>query len=148
MKALEAENKWLREQLELYSKNYVTGLLGRHKFMQTLTWKFNHEKFYLTMYDVNGLHRINREDGYASGDCLLRRVAKCIQEHEETSNSFHIGGDDFFVISKTEPTIYECKETTSAYVYSGDYSTIEQMLNAVDKKVIELKDKLKRRRDD
>ena len=137
----------LEEQLEYHRRNYITGLYQRHDFMKKLEEKEKKKcKFKLTMYDVNGLHETNRLHGYSAGDALLKKVAADLMDCKDGCYNYHIGGDEFFTISRTEPP--EIEGTTQATVDSKDFNTIDEMLDAVDKLVREKKRKLKRRRTD
>ena len=143
------EVETLRQQLEFYRRNYVTGLYGRHDFMNTLKQKYeSHEPFYLAMYDVNGLHKVNREQGYSAGDALLKETANCLVHRDKGGLIFHIGGDEFMGIYNTVPTALNCQTITGAYVFSRLYDSYDAMIDAVDLGVIEKKKSLRRRRED
>ncbi len=147
---IEDRIKQLEAKVDFLSRNYVTGLYGRHKFMAMIREKFSSdEPFYLAMFDVDGLHEVNRVKGYACGDSLLREVANDLQMCEEPCCAYHIGGDEFFVMYSNEPKILNCSNTTSALVFNRDFDSVDDMLDAVDKLVSEKKIKTKnRRRDD
>jgi len=127
----------------------VTGLEGRHRFMQRLRRRFaTGDKFYLVMHDVDGLHEVNRVHGYAAGDSLLREVANDLKMCQEPCCAYHIGGDEFYVLYSDEPRNIICQNTTSAEVASDEHESVDSMLDAVDKLVSEKKLKTKRRRRD
>ena len=139
--------KWLEDRVDFLSRNYVTGLHGRHVFMQRIREKFNEkEPFFLAMHDVDGLHEVNRINGYAAGDALLREVANDLKMCQEPCCVFHIGGDEFYVLYSDEPDNLRCANTTVGIVKSIDYKSVDEMLNAVDKLVSEEKLKYKKRR--
>ena len=144
------EIEYLKSQVEFLSKNYVTGLEGRHRFMQRLRQRFaTGEKFYLVMHDVDGLHEVNRVRGYAAGDSLLREVANDLKMCQEPCCAFHIGGDEFYVIYTDEPIDISCQNTTSATVTSDEHESVDEMLDAVDKLVsVKKLETKKRRRED
>ena len=143
------EIKYLKKQIEFLSKNYVTGLYGRHRFMLELRKKFEtKEEFFLSMHDVDGLHEVNRISGYSAGDSLLREVANDLQLCEDPCHPYHIGGDEFFVMYCSEPIEYKCPNTTSEIVNSIDFMSVDEMIDALDKKVSDKKLKTKRRRRD
>jgi len=141
------EIEFLRSQVDFLSRNYVTGLYGRHKFMQRVRESFKSEdKFWIVMYDVDGLHEVNRRRGYAAGDSLLREVANDLKMCQKPCCVFHIGGDEFFTIYSDEPSDFGCENTTSAMVKSSDYESIDEMLEMVDQRVSLEKKRIKRRR--
>jgi len=144
------EIEFLKSQVEFLSTNYVTGLQGRHRFMQKIRQKFDsHDNFALVMHDVDGLHEVNRIKGYAAGDSLLREVANDLKLCDKPCAVFHIGGDEFYTIYCDEPPKFKCSNTTSALVQRKDFTSVDDMLDAVDKAVS--KEKLltkKRRRED
>ena len=143
----EQEIEYLKSQVEFLSRNYVTGLEGRHNFMQKLRRRFSmREKFYLVMYDVDGLHEVNRIYGYAAGDSLLREVANDLKMCQEPCCAFHIGGDEFYTIYEYEPSDAKCDNTTSAMVRSDEHESVDSMLDAVDKLVSAEKLLTKKRR--
>ena len=143
----EQEIEYLKSQVEFLSRNYVTGLEGRHRFMQKLRRRFSmSEKFYLVMYDVDGLHEVNRVHGYAAGDSLLREVANDLKMCQEPCCVFHIGGDEFYTIYEDEPSDAKCDNTTSAMVRSDEHESVDSMLDAVDKLVSAKKLLTKKRR--
>ncbi len=141
--------KYLESQVDFLSRNYVTGLEGRHRFMQKLRQQFaKDEIFYLVMHDVDGLHEVNRLRGYACGDRLLREVANDLKMCPEPCCVFHIGGDEFYVIYKDEPADITCQNTTSAVVLSSNFNSVDEMLDEVDELLSAKKIKLKKRRRD
>jgi len=142
----EQEIEYLKEQIEYISRNYVTGLYGRHRFMKRLRELFGTEPFYIIMYDVDGLHEVNRVQGYSAGDSLLKQVATELEMCISPCCAFHIGGDEFYVIYLEEPTDIDVANTTYAMVKSEDYDSINAMLDTVDKRVSLKKAKLKKRR--
>ncbi len=139
--------EWLEQKVDFLSKNYVTGLYGRHEFMSRLRKKFDlKDTFYLSMHDVDGLHEVNRISGYAAGDSLLREVANDLAMCEEPCTAFHIGGDEFFVIHCNEPTEFKCGNVTSEIVNSEGFGSVDDMIDALDRKVSAKKLLTKKRR--
>ena len=138
---------WLESQVDFLSRNYVTGLQGRHIFMQNVRKRFNSpENFKLAMYDVDGLHEVNRVSGYGAGDSLLREVANDLKLCEEPCAAYHIGGDEFYVIYCDTPKEFKCLNTTSVLASSADYKTVDEMLDSLDAQVSAKKLKTKKRR--
>ncbi len=138
---------WLEGQVDFLSKNYVTGLYGRHIFMREMRKRFDSgENFYLVMHDVDGLHEVNRISGYSAGDSLLREVANDLRLCEEPCAAYHIGGDEFYVVYCDEPIEYGCGNTTSSIVHALDHASVDNMLDYLDRQVSDKKLKTKKRR--
>ena len=139
--------QWLEGQVDFLSRNYVTGLYGRHIFMQDIRKRFSRgDSFHLAMHDVDGLHEVNRVGGYSAGDSLLREVANDLKLCQEPCATYHIGGDEFYVIYCDTPDTVVCSNTTSAIVHSLDYVSVDEMLDAVDRLVSAKKLETKKRR--
>jgi GGDEF domain-containing protein len=126
----------------------LTGFMQRHDFNIDLKDLFRkNKKFYLLYYDVNNLHNINREKGFAEGDALIKRVSERIIRVAPKSLFYRPTGDEFFAISECEPPLsIEIKEATGLMLKSGDFNSVEELLEKADKTMIELKAKLKNRR--
>jgi len=141
------EIEFLKSQVEFLSTNYVTGLQGRHRFMQQIRKRFSSKNnFTLVMHDVDGLHEVNRIKGYSAGDSLLREVANDLKLCEQPCAVFHIGGDEFYTLYCGVPTAFGCANTTSAMVQSQNFKSVDEMLDAVDKLVSTEKLRIKKRR--
>ena len=140
---------YLKQRVEFYRRDYLTNLLGKADFMHDLrTHMKNNKQFWLVMHDIDGLHAINREQGYRAGDAVILEVANELKMCEQPCGVYRISGDEFIVIYCNEPQDYELEETTSAYISSADYSHPDELIDAVDKLVIEGKSRLKRRQAD
>ena len=48
--------------------------------------------------DLNGLKRVNDEQGHSAGDALLKDAAKALEEVFKTEEIFRAGGDEFTII--------------------------------------------------
>jgi len=144
------EIEYLKQRVEFYRRDYLTNLLGKADFMHDLrTHIKNNKQFWLVMHDIDGLHAINREQGYRAGDAIILEVANELKMCEEPCHVYRISGDEFMVIYCNEPTDYEIDETSSAMVFSSDgYDHPDAMIDAVDNLVISEKSKLKRRDSD
>lgn len=144
---IEEELAMCKAMVKLYRFDYLTGMKQRRDFEHETRHKFNSQEFYLTMYDITGLHAINRSKGYDAGDTLVRQVANDIQHQNDVWEVYRIGGDEFMLISFTPPT-KDIANTTSATVQSKEYLTFSSMVTSVDKIVTAKKAKLHRRRSD
>ena len=143
------EIKYLKQQVEFYRRDYNTGLLGRHDFSSDIRKKFKEGKeFWLAMHDITGLHRVNREYGYSAGDSLIKQVANDLKLCTKPCEVYLIGGDEFMTLYCTKPTNIDVCDTTGAFMSSIGFTSVDTMIDAVDKLVIDKKTKLGRRRED
>jgi len=145
---LQHEIDRLKEQVKLYKFDYLTGMKQRQDFQHEVKQKFNRGSFYIVMYDIDGLHRINREQGYAQGDALIVQVANDIRMCNGACCSYRLNGDEFYVVYNSEPLAVEVENATHEYVNSANFNSFQEMVDAVDKKLTERKILLNRRRDD
>jgi len=143
----------LKRSKRLYKYHYLTNMKQRHDFEHDLRQKFsNKESFSLVMIDVNDLHTVNRTSGYAAGDALLIQVANDIKMiSEDCGEGYHCGGDEFYIICYNNEVDYELfnfENSTTSCESSSNYSHPNELLDAVDKGIIEKKKLLKRRNND
>lgn len=57
----------------------------------------------VVMADVNDLTRINREFGFASGDDVLRTVARELTAFARGASVARVGGDEFAIVLQNHP---------------------------------------------
>ena len=132
----------LESLLNIYMHDKLTGLLMRRDFDYKFAEFFEaNEEFYLTLVDVNGLHELNRKNGYDAGDDLITNVA-----HKLTimcdNVVYRIGGDEFGIFSYTNPCYIKDKNFCMATTSSKDFKSMRDMFNSVDEKIIDLKKEL------
>jgi len=110
---------------------------------------YENKDFYLVLFDVNGLHNINKELGYAEGDALIRRVAQHI-ERCCSGDIYRIGGDEIAVLTDKKPK-FNCinsHEACTAYVHVEEgYETSTEMFAAADKKLKGVKEEFYENKD-
>ena len=145
---LEQEVIFYKNMVKLYKFDALTGMKMRHDFRHETLHKFAGQQFYLTMYDITGVHEVNRSRGIEAGDCLIRQVASDIQHLDGIWECYRIGGDEFMVITFEKPECANVANATYATVYSGDYEIFSNMVTAVDSLVTTKKELLGRRRED
>lgn len=90
---------------KLSSIDILTGLYNRNKlnmFMNEI--QESNDSVALIFLDINGLKRINDENGHIAGDALIKRAASVLKKVFINCNIFRAGGDEFVVIIKN------CKE--------------------------------------
>jgi diguanylate cyclase (GGDEF)-like protein len=135
----------LIKMIYYYKYDDLTGLPGRKDFEREFHEIFNHYKaknktFYLGFVDVNGLHEVNRNEGYYAGDNLIKRVASCLT-YSCNGDIYRSSGDEFFIISKTDNS-KNCKtheDYVFAQVSNEGFRTSSEMFDFLDKKLIEAK---------
>ena len=142
-KYADLEKEDLIRLVKYYRFDALTGFMMRKDFDADFSEKYYENKdFYLVLFDVNGLHNINKELGYAEGDALIRRVAQHI-ERCCSGDIYRIGGDEIAVITEKEPATncINSHEATSAYIhYTEGFNTSTEMFAACDKKLKVAKD--------
>ena len=136
-----------KNMVKLYKFDYLTGLKQRRDFEVETMHKMAGQEFWIAMYDVTGLHSVNREAGYEAGDLLIRQVATDIQLIDSAWETYRIGGDEFIGIFFEEP-VKEINNATFAAVHSSKYDRFSKMMEYLDTAVTNKKIELGRRRED
>jgi len=139
------EIEYLKQQVSLYRYDFLTGLKGRRDFDFDIRNKFKEGDFYLCYYDVNNLHRINRDYSFAAGDSLIRQVANDIQHQSVPHTTYRTSGDEFYAICCNRST-ENVDNATMVWEWSEEHETVESMIDALDKAMIAAKAKQKQRR--
>ncbi|MEE3467199.1 MAG: sensor domain-containing diguanylate cyclase [Eubacterium sp.] len=99
----ELGNYLLLDRLKiLSSRDMLTGVQNRNE-MNNYVDGLSEGKEYsgsvgVIFADLNGLKKINDEDGHAAGDTLLKDAAKALCEVFNESEIFRAGGDEFSII--------------------------------------------------
>jgi diguanylate cyclase (GGDEF)-like protein len=132
----------LEEQLRKYKYDSLTGVLMRRDFEVSLYEYFrSRAEFRLVLVDVDGLHSINRNEGYRAGDMHIRMVARELVD-KNIGVVFRIGGDEFAVLSTKAINDVKVEGATTAVVCSKDFENADEMFNAADELVIAKKAEL------
>jgi diguanylate cyclase (GGDEF)-like protein len=98
------------QALALANTDSMTGIGNRHAFDSALKAAFERpvptlepEQLLLVLIDLDGLKRINDNQGHAQGDELLRRFAQALRAVEtEQISSYRLGGDEFTLIAQRQ----------------------------------------------
>jgi GGDEF domain-containing protein len=144
----EEKIEFLKEQVKQYRFDYLTGLKQRFDFDHELRKKFKlNKEFWVCYYDVNHLHKTNREQGFAEGDRLIVQVACDIKHQNVPHSSYRTSGDEFYTICCQEPT-NEVQNATMVCKNAKDFENTDALLKELDHLMIEAKTKLKTRRAD
>jgi diguanylate cyclase (GGDEF)-like protein len=148
--------QYLKEEVRKYKYDYLTGLKMRKDFdgyLKTLyeMYEFEDRTFTLVLVDIDGLHAVNRNEGYGKGDDLIIRVANQLLQSFEGCNGkevFRIGGDEFAVLikgfekEKLESLLLSLDDVTTAYLnidVTKDYGSPSNVFKIVDKEIISKK---------
>lgn len=82
--------------VEYYTKDSLTGGLQRSAFYNAIK---RYSSKYFIIFDVNGLKRINDQNGHISGDSALRSFAQTtFSILPKRARLYRIGGDEFVVL--------------------------------------------------
>jgi len=135
----------LMQMVDYYRRDDLTGFLGRKDFEREFheifqKYKTKGKKFYLSLVDINGLHQVNREEGYFAGDNLIKKVASCLS-YNCNGDCFRIGGDELAVLSEVS-NAENCKTHEDYVIVECDnskYSSSMEMFKDCDQKLIKAK---------
>ncbi len=126
--------QYLKEEVKKYKYDYLTGLRMRKDFDSGMhhlfeRFEFEDKPFVLIIVDIDGLHALNRELGFAAGDELIRNVSESLKQvfiECKSAEIFRIGGDEFgvllpdFNIPELEKRLDSIDSTTWAYTICDD----------------------------
>ena len=154
----------LREEHQMARTDELTGVANNRSFLEIATAELARQRRYyhplsLAFLDCDNFKRINDFYGHAKGDELLRRVALTItQTLREVDVVARMGGDEFaillpesdqkaaaYVIRKLRNAIkpvgeqYGVTFSMGIVTYLQPADSIDQMLNAADKVMYEVK---------
>ena len=96
--AAEISNHQLMEQLtEMSTSDALTGLKNRLAMLRRMS-ELGNSGFGLINLDLNGLKRVNDEQGHDAGDRLLVLAAEALTKFFYQNDVFRTGGDEFIVL--------------------------------------------------
>ena len=101
---IQAHVEQLQELERQASYDCLTGLLNRHAMERALTAEFRRssalgQAMSLTLFDVDGLKRVNDTHGHLAGDALLRSLAGCVARCARSGDILgRWGGDEFMLV--------------------------------------------------
>ena len=97
----EIGNHMLLDQLEkLSSLDLLTGLFNRNKlnkYMSEIS-TIPETRTGLVFLDINGLKKVNDQQGHIAGDILIKRAANTLVSVFNKGDIYRVGGDEFVVI--------------------------------------------------
>ena len=96
--AAEISNHQLMEQLtDLSTSDTLTGLKNRRSMLRRMG-ELGSGSFGLINLDLNGLKRVNDDQGHDAGDRLLIMAAEALTKFFYYNDAFRTGGDEFIVL--------------------------------------------------
>lgn len=150
-KKILVENRKLYDVINDYKYDFLTGLKMRKDFIEDMeSLKLEHESsLYVTFFDINNLHNINREMGYLYGDLVIKDTVNDIQSlcksFGHTYLFYRIGGDEFILIHDIELDFSKIENVTYSTLPLNKYEDTEDLLSELDRLNIEKKKLLRRR---
>ncbi len=115
------------------SKDYLTGLLSRHRFDSYLEYMLTHNKeFILLMLDLNDFKKINDTYGHLSGDLALKVFSETLtKKFSESRIICRYAGDEFMIILdkyNEEEMIIELENITNSMKAIYDNNELPYMV--------------------
>ncbi len=93
-----------RALIDLANTDALTGLANRRHFFENFAQEFNRSRRYanplaLMYFDLDHFKEINDHHGHASGDIVLKDVARCVlQTLRNTDLAGRLGGEEFAIL--------------------------------------------------
>jgi len=159
---LKQEIKELKQELNKYKHDNLTGLLTRHDcgdYLDKLWYDVinNNCTITYTYLDLNGLHYINNTYGHDIGDKYITTLTSILKSKFKESNIYRIGGDEFCIINKNDTKSdtdskldmidsVDFEYGTVVVTNNNMYNNIEEIVKSADNIVINKKMKQDRRR--
>lgn len=147
----------LNKLTKMSSIDFLTGLYNRNRLNARMSEILDSEDVptALVFLDINGLKKINDNDGHIAGDNLIRRAAHTLISVFTEDEIFRVGGDEFVVILRNvdEKQVKEFinklhnkarkNEVSLAvgYAMTNKSQDIEKLLKEADEKMYEDKRK-------
>ena len=90
---------------ELSFRDSLTGLNNRNSYMHALAQMTGAppESLGVVFADLNGLKKVNDEQGHAAGDAFLNGIGAIFRRHFRKEDVFRIGGDEFVALCRAIP---------------------------------------------
>lgn len=149
------KRKMVAELERMSFEDGLTGLYNRNRYIHDLAkWKKQtFHKIGIVYMDVNGLKKLNDEQGHQAGDALICYVADAAKA-AFPGMTYRIGGDEFVIVcpDTEEQEFQSClrllheKVGTGAAAkasigadWSGDFADIEQIVEKADERMYQMK---------
>lgn len=110
----------------------------------------------IVFVDINGLKRVNDEQGHASGDLLLKKAALTLQEVFTEDDIYRAGGDEFMImvsnsskeafLSKVETLKLRCNSPDNVcfsigYFFNDKATSIHDVMHIADEEMFKDKER-------
>lgn len=97
-------SKLEEERFAYFFKDFLTGAYNENYLNMVLSQE--HQKYkYIYSINLHNFSNFNKENGWKSGDTLLKELVKFLQENYPTSFIFRVEGDDFVVMTQENSKI-------------------------------------------
>ncbi|MBO4395292.1 MAG: diguanylate cyclase [Eubacterium sp.] len=140
-----------QEQLVRYSYvDHLTGVRNRRS-LDDMREKVRTDemKYGMMMCDINGLKKMNDEEGHKAGDAMIREVADCLKGIYGDRRVFRMGGDEFLVVreggnkEQFEKSAFEVRQiilskgysVAMGIAYSDEKDDFDSMIRLVDERM-------------
>ena len=163
-----ANHQLIRRMEIMSSIDLLTGVFNRNAMNNRIDAIYAHEdgtpqKVGIIFADLNGLKRVNDNDGHFAGDILLKNAAIILQKEFEGCEVYRAGGDEFMIIAPDmdDNEFDECvrslrKRTAepdggvcfAIGTYIDDASNIKQAMSIADARMYEDKESFYKRHPD
>ena len=154
------DRKKEKEYLRYLSyRDKLTGLYNRNKYIEMLEHRLGKESRNtgVAYIDLNGLKRVNDQQGHEQGDKLIRGAAAVLRK-AFPDEAYRVGGDEFVIVScgtgeqefyekvtKLRKKLNECKISVSTgAVWKEMTENLEEMLKEADACMYEEKEEYHR----
>lgn len=100
------QSRWIQEHART---DTLTGLANRRSFLESLEGEIARAARYqrdlsVAILDLKDFREVNAEYGHATGDAMLRAVARCLASNlRSTDLAARIGGDEFAIVFTETP---------------------------------------------
>ena len=154
-----SNHRLLKELKVLSSIDLLTGVLNRNEMNHRIDAIIHEEEHYTNLgvvfADINGLKRVNDNNGHSSGDDLLKNAAAILEEIFYDCEVYRAGGDEFMILifdtneDDLKARLQKIKDSNlgfstasfaAGYYFLEDSKDILKALHVADEKMYEDKD--------
>lgn len=147
---------YLENLVKKYKFDHLTGLMMKADFEDKFNrvfeeYQFADLEFNFAIVDIDGLHNVNRIQGYYVGDRFIKDVADQLRQNFEFNQIYRISGDEFVVLARCTAMDFKTFKTkldtvenvTYVATSSTGYTNPKHMFKSIDTKLTHKKSKQK-----
>jgi len=151
------EHLYFKQEGNLALYDRLTGVFNYNWFNLLGNKKYVNAAIYVTVIDINNFKEINDTHGHLHGNNILKQVAHQLlycKNFDESINVIRYGGDEFVVLSESDPTslLNSCVESTDlisfGIVKKEEYEPLSVAFVKADKAMYEHKKQFKKKNND